>query len=68
MKNDAEGVIIMFLVKNTERKLVLLAEKALRIIARHRMKNFDQQKLKAQLHEKMNTPDFNLYRFLQPYL
>ena len=54
--------------KNTERKLVLLAEKALRIIARHRMKNFDQQKLKAQLHEKMNTPDFNLYRFLQPYL
>ena len=54
--------------KNTERKLVLLAEKALRIIARRRMKNFDQQKLKAELHEKMNTPDFNLYRFLQPYL
>jgi len=54
--------------KNNERKLILLAEKALRIIAKHRMKNFDQQQLKTQLQKQMNAPAFNLYGFLKPYL
>jgi LAO/AO transport system kinase len=54
--------------KNNERKLVLLAEKALRIIAKHRMKNFDQNKLKAELNQQMNTPGFNLYSFIKHYL
>ena len=53
--------------KNKERKLILLAEKALRIIARHRMKSFDVLQLKNDLQLKMNTPGFNLYNFISHY-
>jgi len=53
--------------KNKERKLVLMAEKALRIIARHRMKTFDVAQLKNDLQLKMNIPGFNLYSFLTHY-
>ena len=53
--------------KNNERKLILLAEKALRIIAKHRMKDFDQAKLKSDLQQQMNSPAFNLYSFIKRY-
>lgn len=53
--------------KNKERKLILLVEKALRIIAKHRMKNFDVLQLKNDLQLKMNTPSFNLYSFISHY-
>lgn len=53
--------------KNKERKLILLAEKALRIIARHRMKSFDAAQLKNDLQLKMDTPGFNLYSFIRHY-
>ena len=53
--------------KNKERKLILLAEKALRIIAKHRMKNFDVLQLKNDLQLKMDVPGFNLYSFIRHY-
>ena len=53
--------------KNDERKLILLAEKALRIIAKHRMKDFDQATLKSELQKQMNSPTFNLYSFIKEY-
>mgnify|MGYP001555193398 CR=1 FL=1 len=53
--------------KNMERKLILLAEKAVRIISKHRMKNFDTAQLKNDLQLKMNTPGFNLYSFIGHY-
>ncbi|MFM2307117.1 MAG: methylmalonyl Co-A mutase-associated GTPase MeaB [Bacteroidota bacterium] len=53
---------------NDSRKIILLTEKALRIIARNRMKNFDRDKLKADLAANLHHPDFNLYRFVKPYL
>lgn len=53
---------------NDSRKVVLLTEKAMRIIARTRMKNFDRDKLKADLAANLHQPDFNLYRFVKPYL
>jgi LAO/AO transport system kinase len=53
--------------KNKERKLILLAEKALRIIAKHRMRNFDVLQLKNDLQLKMDSPGFNLYSFIRHY-
>jgi LAO/AO transport system kinase len=54
--------------KNKERKLLLLAEKALRIIAKNRMKNFDVNQLKADLQSAMHAANFNLYSFVQNYI
>lgn len=53
--------------KNQERKLVLLTEKALRIISKSRMKDFDREGLKKKLSEKMNLDNFNLYGFVKEY-
>jgi LAO/AO transport system kinase len=61
----AEIVKQKSLARNNERKLILLAEKALRIISKNRMKNFDRNKLKKELNEKMNKADFNLYQFIK---
>jgi LAO/AO transport system kinase len=53
---------------NSNRKLILLAEKALRIISKNKMKNFDRQKLKERLSNEMTSPNFNLYGFVKEYL
>ncbi|HRG90344.1 MAG TPA: methylmalonyl Co-A mutase-associated GTPase MeaB [Chitinophagales bacterium] len=53
---------------NDNRKAILLTEKALRIIARSRMRHFDRDKLKADLAANLHQPGFNLYRFVKPYL
>lgn len=53
---------------NDNRKAILLTEKALRIIARSRMRHFDRTKLKADLAANLHQPGFNLYRFVKPYL
>lgn len=50
------------------RKFILLAEKALRIIAKNRMKDFNREKLKSELIREMNAPDFNLYSFVKKFL
>lgn len=54
--------------ENTHRKSILLTEKALRIISKNRMKNFNREKLQADLKKEMNASDFNLYRFVKQYL
>lgn len=54
--------------ENQNRKLVLLTQKALRIISKYRMKNFDREKLKADLAQQMNASNFNLYGFVKHYL
>ena len=53
---------------NASRKRILLAEKALRIISKNRMKNFDREKMKAELEKEMNASNFNLYRFVKKIL
>jgi LAO/AO transport system kinase len=54
--------------KNKERKLLLLAEKAMRIIAKSRMKGFDREKLLNDLKVKTSAEQFNLYQFVKQYL
>ncbi len=50
------------------KKAWLLAEKAYLLIQQHKMKYLAKEKLKAALEAQMNAGDFNLYRFIQPYL
>lgn len=52
--------------ENTKRRKILLAEKALRVISKSRMKNFDVEKMKAELNEQEDN--FNLYRFVKKFL
>lgn len=54
--------------KNKARKLALLSEKALRLIAKNHMKNFDLPAMKTALEKAMQHPNFNLYTFVKPYL
>lgn len=54
--------------QNQERKLVLLSEKAFRIISKNRMKGFDLVGMKEALNREMNRPDFNLYSFVKEFL
>ncbi len=54
--------------KNNDRKLILLAEKALRIIARYRLKDIDQAALKGNLRKQMDNAGFNLYNFIKNYI
>lgn len=54
--------------ENAERKKILLLQKALRIIAKARMKDFNVEKLKTDLSAAMNIAHFNLYRFVKQYL
>ncbi len=53
---------------NTERKQLLLTEKALRLIAKNRMKSFDVKALKEDIIRSFNAPGFNLYSFVKKYL
>ncbi|MBK7147711.1 MAG: methylmalonyl Co-A mutase-associated GTPase MeaB [Bacteroidetes bacterium] len=50
------------------RKLVLLTEKALRIIAKHRMKNIDTEHIRQAMSQAMNDTHFNIYAFVKQYL
>jgi LAO/AO transport system kinase len=54
--------------ENTNRKNILLAEKALRIISKNRMKNFDREKMQVELEKEMNASNFNLYTFVKKFL
>lgn len=54
--------------KNRERKMILLVEKALRIIAKNRMKGFDKTALKNDLTKQAEAANFNLYDFLKKYI
>ena len=54
--------------KNRERRLTLLAEKAIRIISKNKMKNFDVKKMKEELAKAAPAINFNLYGFVKGYL
>lgn len=53
--------------KNKERRALLMSEKALRLIAKIRMRDFDKAKLKQEIAEAMQQPAFNLYSFISRY-
>lgn len=53
--------------KNKERRALLMSEKALRLIAKIRMRDFDKAKLKQEIAEAMQQPAFNLYSFVSRY-
>ena len=54
--------------KSNERKQILMTEKALRIIAKSKMKGFDKNVLRAELGKAASEPGFNLYSFVKKYL
>ena len=51
-----------------ERKSWLLAEKAYYLLQRQRMKDISKQALKQQIDAAMQELNFNLYRFIQPFI
>lgn len=53
--------------KNKERRALLMSEKALRLIAKNRMRDFDKDALKKEIAEAMQQPAFNLYSFVSRY-
>ncbi|MEP7127483.1 MAG: methylmalonyl Co-A mutase-associated GTPase MeaB [Chitinophagales bacterium] len=54
------------LLSNT-RKLMLLAEKAWRIIQKEKMKDIDKKKLLAELQNESTKEGFNVYRFAKQF-
>lgn len=54
--------------KNRERKMILLVEKALRIIAKNKMKGFDKTALRDELTTQALQSNFNLYDFIKKYV
>ncbi len=53
---------------NEERRISLMADKAYKIIQRHRMKGFDKKALRQQLIDSAAQPGFSLYRFTHGFL
>jgi LAO/AO transport system kinase len=51
-----------------DRKNWLLAEKAFVLIQQHKMKNINKETIKEALEKNVAAGNFNLYRFIQPYL
>ncbi|WP_443936977.1 methylmalonyl Co-A mutase-associated GTPase MeaB [Pedobacter sp. MW01-1-1] len=54
--------------QNTERKEILFAEKAWRLIQEHKMQSIDKTKLRTQICEALQDKNFNLYRFVANFL
>lgn len=51
-----------------ERKSWLLAEKAYYLLQQHRMKDISKQELKKEIDAALQKLNFNLYRFIQPFI
>jgi hypothetical protein len=49
------------------RKVLLVAEKALRMIRNQKMKNFDRNLFRTDLEKEIKQQGFNLYRFVKKY-
>lgn len=49
---------------NTDKKFLLLAEKAWRLLQQKRMRNIDKQELLAAIKKQLAENSFNLYRFV----
>lgn len=53
--------------KQNNKKNLLLAEKAFRLIQTERMKNIDKQELLQKISVESTNQDFNLYKFIERY-
>lgn len=53
--------------KNHDRKQLLLADKAYKLIQQNRMADIDKKKLQQDIAEALIDPEFNLYKFLEKY-
>jgi LAO/AO transport system kinase len=71
--SQADGVdaIINFITssahKKHQRKEMLLADKAYKLIQQKRMADIDKKKLQQNIAEALIDPEFNLYKFLEEY-
>jgi LAO/AO transport system kinase len=54
--------------QQSNRKIILLTEKALRIIAKNKLKGIDKAALKEELATLAQKPNFNLYAFVKKFL
>ncbi len=60
-----EAVTLHEQYRDDPRKVILLAEKAYRIIQNNRMKDVDKRKLQEAIAKEVEKADFNLYAFIQ---
>ena len=54
--------------QNHDRKIMLLADKAFKLIKKNKMKGFDQKALYDDLKNSCQDKGFNLYSFTKKYL
>lgn len=70
-KKEGIAELCQWLIKpsaiRNELKPLLMAEKAFKIIQHYRMADIDKSKLRLDLEEAMNAPDFNIYRFVDSW-
>ncbi|WP_231460451.1 MULTISPECIES: methylmalonyl Co-A mutase-associated GTPase MeaB [unclassified Pedobacter] len=59
MKSDIDN--------QSERKIFLFAEKALKLIQQEKMKNIDKKKLRDAVREALKNDNFNIYRFADEF-
>ncbi|WP_179412272.1 methylmalonyl Co-A mutase-associated GTPase MeaB [Mucilaginibacter sp. E4BP6] len=68
---DGVGAIINFITsltnKKHQRKEMLLADKAYKLIQQKRMADVDKKKLQQNIAKALVDPEFNLYKFLETY-
>jgi len=68
---DGIGAIINFITSATnkkhQRKEMLLADKAYKLIQQKRMATLDKKKLQQDIAKALVNPEFNLYKFLEEY-
>jgi LAO/AO transport system kinase len=68
---DGVGAIINFITSATnkkyQRKEMLLADKAYKLIQQKRMTDVDKKKLQQNIAKALVDPEFNLYKFLEAY-
>ena len=55
-------------VVNTQRKKLLMAEKAIRLIQHHKMKSIDTKQLRHDINEAVLHSNFNIYKFVENWL
>ncbi len=71
-KNEGITALCKWLLKGNqqfnERKTLLMAEKAFRIIQHQRMTDIDKTKLRVAVNEALLDHDFNIYRFVESWI
>lgn len=71
-KNEGIAALCKWLLKGNkqlnERKTLLMAEKAFRIIQHQRMLDIDKTKLREAVNEALLDSNFNIYRFVDSWI